>query len=732
MNSGYCAAVHIIIEVNAMINIPIDENTSILQPYYDGGESYKDNFKYSLIKKYKVNPAGSLSQSWCAFEVKVNAESKTVMEYECAGIDISGYNRFRIFGMIPESVRVQLYCNGVLSMDKNGTGEVGFADSDIEICEDNVKTLKYVFTNSGSSDTEITLFYLGMMNDNYTENKKSPYTSEWEGCFVENPNYDLYNEVAIDKGTISKLKEKIKKEPYKSIYEGIRKKADELMTIEPETLISKTVRRFHMAPRTKLMDAEALAICGQLEGNKEMLKMACRYALSLACCDNWCADVMETVQTITWHHRSFDEADAICTVCIIISLAGGLLSWHGLNLLYNAIIIKGLPRIEADLMTMDYIYKCNQGIVFLKGYIFAIAELMQRYPRYRHKFEYAKSILDEMYSNSFEKDGGYKEGAMYWRFIMMRYLNCLYLTAQTENKPLSELVGNKLDKTAEYGLANLDANAHILMFSDSARNVDYGMMIPAILYSITKKQQWASVSAKIKECWSPFDFLESASVDVPSVNSEFLKKFAYFESVGLTVCTRNGIQFGVTGGESNNTHCHADKGSFLINMNGREIIPDVACGYDKPEHSIITKTDSHSLAIPIVKGKLCEQKVGEGYAAPIEISECRDNVFRWKCNLTKIWNIPELMLAQREILSLKSNEFIITDKFEFEEKCSIQFNVNLAENAPAEIIPQNWTPKSKERRILLRDKGYCAYQEMLTSEESKNFELVTLIRIKND
>lgn len=711
-----------------MINIPIDEHSSIIQPYYDGGESYIGHSKYSLIDKYTATPQGSLSQTWVSFSVKIKAGEETTLEYECGGTNISEYSRFRIFGMIPKTVNVRLYCNGELVMDKCGNGTAGYTDSDIKTTQKEMKTLKYVFKNSDENDAEISLFYLGMLKDDFERKRKNPYTSEWEGCFADNPNYGLYNEIAISKSALETLRKKVTYEPYKTIYAGMRKTAEELMKLEPENMISKTVREYHMSPRIRLMDAEVLAVCGQIEENKEMLKMACRYALSLACCENWCADVMETVQTVTWHHRSFDETDAICAVSTVISLAGGVLSWHGLNLLYNAIIMKGLPRIDADFMTMDYIYKCNQGLVFMKGYLFGLAELIQRYPRYKIKFDEAKILLEEMFENSFAEDGGYQEGALYWRFIMMRYLNCVYLISRAENKSVKDLIGDKLDKTAEYGLANLDANAHIILLNDSSRNVDYGMMMPAMLYSITGKNAWAAVANKIKYCWSPFDMLEAVSVEVPEINESFLPEFAYFESAGLTVCTRNNIQFAVTGGPSNDTHAHRDKGSFIINVNGAEAVAEISCGYDNPAHIIVERSESHSLAVPVINGKPCEQCRGAEYEAPIDV-KYSDGVLNWKCNTTQMWNEPKLKCVEREIISNTPNEYIITDRVEFEESGTVQFKINIAENAQVKVTPKNWTPTEEKTKLLMKDENQCVYQKILTSETNKKIELVTVITI---
>lgn len=711
-----------------MIRLPIDESSAIVQPYYDGGDSYPGHSKYSLTKKYKATPENGLFQSWCAFEVTVAAEGETILDYEGADIDISEYNRFRIFGSIPGDIHVKLYCNGELVMDEQGSGSTGYMDTSIRTKQKVIHQLKYIFRNTGKGKLQLTLYYLGVLNDNVKP--KNPYTEEWEGCFCEKPQHGLYNEVAASHETIKALREKVKKAPYRKMYQEMKAKADALMLEEPEKMIAKTIRRHHRAPISKLLGAETLAICGQVEQDERMLKMACRYALSLACCENWCADVMETVQTITWHHRSFDESDATSAVCTVISLAGGLLSWHGLNLLYNAIIMKGLPRMESDFMTMDYIYKCNQGIAFMKGYLFGLSTLMQCYPRYKVRYEEARRLLEEMYANSIEADGGCKEGAKYWLYTITRYLNCQYLIAGCEKKTMREVIGDKLTKTAGYGLANLDQNACLLPFNDSANHFDYGIMVPAVLYAVTGKREWAAVCQRSKTHFEfDFDMLVAASVDVPEDNGDFLTEFACFESVGLTVCTRENVQFAIMGGKSNNTHCHSDKGSFLININGEEAVPDCCRGYDNPEHVMLEYAVSHSLAIPVTDEIPGEQYRGEAFEAPVELSECSDGVFHWKCDLFAIWNVQGLRSAFREVISKDKKEFAFIDTFEFETKKAVQFRVNLVKGAPIRIIPQNWKPEKEEIRVLIEDENQTVLQKIWTSKESSKVELITNLAI---
>ena len=362
-----------------MVCIPIDEYSAIIQPYYDGGDSYKGHNKYSLVEKYKCTPDGSLKQAWNSINVAVNSKSTTVIECNGMNIDISDFDRFRIYGLIPKNIRVKLFCNGELVIDNQGTGKQGFDDGNCKTSQTTVNTLRYEFENSADSDTSLSILYLGVISDK--KRNKNPYTDEWEGYFLDNPNYDLFNENLINKEGLINLREKIKYEPYKTAYEAAKKIAFEAMEVEPESRIHRTMCPYHNG-KAYLKGTKELAIVGQIEQNPEMLKMACRYALSLACCEYWCEDPMEVAPMVTWHHRSFEESYVTRDISVVISLAGGLFTWHALIFLYNMIIVKGLPRIEADFMTMEYIYSCNQGIVFMSGYLQGLITVAKGYSLY--------------------------------------------------------------------------------------------------------------------------------------------------------------------------------------------------------------------------------------------------------------------------------------------------------------------------------------------------------------
>lgn len=706
-----------------MISIPIDEYSSIIQPYYDGGDSYKGHKKYSLIANYNCCPEGTLKQSWDSIVVTVEANSKTVIECEGMNIDISEFDRFRIYGLIPKCIQIKLFCNNELVIDRFATGKQGFDDGTVKTTQNVINSLRYEFYNQGDCDTNLSVSYLGVISDK--KRNKNPYTDEWEGFFSEEPSYTLFNENLIGGEELNKLREKIKYEPYKTAYEETRKIALEAMKVEPESRINKTMCVYHNG-QSYLKGTKELAIVGQIEKNYEMLKMACRYALSLACFEYWCEDPMEVAPMTTWHHRSFEESYITRDISIVISLAGGLFSWHGLNFLYNMIIMKGFPRIEADFMTMEYIYSCNQGIVFMSGYLQGLITVAERFPRYRARIEEAKLLLNEMIQKSFEEDGSYREGAMYWDFIVRMYLTCIHFLSRYEKKSMNEYLDDKLDKISNFGISMIDQNAHILTFSDSHEKRAYSMMVSALFYSLTNNEKWAGIFKK-SQTREFLDVIIASSVDVPESDKNILNEFSYYPDSGIVQIYRDGVLFAGIAGESNDTHSHCDRGSFIIGKDGRILVPDVCDRYDVAEAMSLYMTYAHSLAVPVIDGEFIEQNRGKNVNAPVEVAEFENGVFKWSVNTTSLWLTDNIKLAKRTVLSDKANEFTFIDEFEFKKPASVEFRVNLRDEGSVEIKPENWDSTKTEVIEIYKNDEAINYQKRIRSDEAKNFKLITKI-----
>ncbi|MBQ8588153.1 MAG: heparinase II/III family protein, partial [Clostridia bacterium] len=608
---------------------------------------------------------------------------------------------FRLFGIIPKTVHVRLYCNGELVLDGDGPGRTAYLDSEIKTNHANINSIIYEFETSGVAPVTVSLHYLGMLSDK--TRPESPFTEEWEGFFSDNPDYGIYMDYLISADELQNLRDKIKHEPYKTAYEKARETALEAMKKSPEKAIGRTVYKYHREPLS-IEGAMELAIVGQVEQNKEMLRMACRCALSLASCEYWCADVMETIPMITWHHRAFTESEVAGKVCMVIWLAGGLLSWHGRNYLYNAIIMKALPRMEADFMTMDYIYHCNQGLAFMHGYMQSLITLSAVYPRYSRKIAEAVKLMEEMYTNVFGTDGTFEEGAMYLDFTMRHYLPSIYYLSRFKNQSISEVAGGKLRQISQYALSVLTESGTLLAFGDCGSKVRYKLLMPAMLYRATGDMRWASVFKKSGASKLTEAVIAAAS-DIPDCDTPFVEEFSYFPRTGVAKLLRGGIMLAVNSGPSNDTHCHCDKGSFLVYRDGEPVVPDFYASYQMADSVSMFKTGNHSLAIPVINGQYIEQHRGKEYMSVVEQAAYEKGVFEFVCDNSGMWDSPEVICSKRTIRSDKANEFVITDEFQFISEAEVEFRLNLKDEGQLEVTTVNWEPCSIETGTLCNNNG---------------------------
>ncbi len=710
-----------------MFNLPINEYSSIIQPFFDGGESYVGHHKYSLLSRYTVTPEGAAKQTWEAVAVTIEPKSTVTLETQGLNIDISEYSRFRFFGNANTHVNIKVYCNGELVINENGRQKNDFLDGSMCTTQTVANSLKMVFTNNSDADAGVTMYYIGMLND--TPKRKNPFNAEWEGCFTDEPSMELYDEFLISKEELEAIRKRVKDDDLKDHYAVLKAQAEEYMKMVPEDFIDTHLSE-NFRGKIKFVGGVELAVVGQIEQNPQMIKMACRYALSLASCSTWSETEFETIQGITWHHRSFLESEFCAQVANIISLCGNFLTWHGRNYIYNALIMKGLPRIEADFHTMEYIYHCNQGLVFLHGYMAAVVSLSKQYPRYAKKIEEAQRLMNEFFETSIQADGTTDEGPGYWSYTMIKYLDGARYLARYKGISLKELVGEQIKNTAQYGIMLIDEAANTFSVSDSHRR-PYSKHICLTIYEATGDERWARAAELAPETRTTRNLCDTAHIVPEKKNIRISPDFYCNKAVGYTRSYRDGINIFTVSGPSNNTHAHSDKGTFIIiDENNKDIIPDIMAGYGTAGMMVVGNSSSHSLAVPVYNGKCLNQLRGADYGGEIIKAELKDGVFEWQSDNTNAWDKKYVLLSKRTIISPNAKEYIITDEFELTEEMPISFRINVYNRDDVIVEPQNWKALSNEFNELCDADDGMVYQYQLLSEKSKSHKLITKVTIK--
>lgn len=695
-----------------MNNIRINLAESIFEPFWDTGESYPDNYKYSRLTPYKITTAENASacaaDGWCSVTVTIQksdaCEKIISLERDCT-LEISDYDMITAYMIVPENISLKLeYISDVgqkCAFDEFGNG--GLKKFYGKITGNCITSIKLSFGSSGGNGV-VSMFWLGLAKSDMLDKPEliSSFSDEWEGCFETiDESFEAEPDCGIffDKYELKELRKKIENEPFAAIYSEMKDKAEDFMKSEPE----KEIRTFfplrdsqfgndygNDIDRCELVDGmQTLAFVGITENNANMLRMACRMALCAASSKYWCEHILGEFAGATWHHRSFTEYK-ICFACsMVLDWAGKLLTWHGKNIIYNAMIMKGLPRIEADFKTMDYIYECNQGFMFNKGRTAALIALSRRFPRYKEDIEKSEQMMYCMLEKTVQRDGGTLEGPAYWAAVVNCAFPTIYMLARYKGVPLNEYLPDNLKSIADYGLvvmSDFGDNYRFIPVSDtppgSYSYTDVNAAIVAYCSMLSNDRVWKKIYNSADKPFlieAKFEYLIMAP---PLQNEDKDLSYDGFGTLNYTGLTAlrtttkdaGAVRLLICGGKTCESHMHGDKGSIVLEVNGVPILVDPGtCGYSSSQSFAIQKAEYHNLLVPQNDNGIAYNQPRNVYGGRIKKAEYNNGLLDYSVDLKEAWEDKLFIENIRNIKSSNPHAYVIEDIVEFTKKTKSGF-----------------------------------------------------------
>ena len=578
----------------------------VLEPFYDGGEAYQDYHKYVTLDNYKVEPEGAAYQTWATANFKVMPHDSVTAERECE-IDIGRFDEIYIESKIPGYIELRLLVNGEEIIKETGSGDTREYYGKVK--ERKIKSIRIVFTNNSDSIYDAAVTYIGVKDSRFMsedEIKGDNTIPDWEGCFEENPVIELYSNFFADDGDL--LRAKMNSPYFKADYEATKKSCEGFMNNEPENAI----RRCISGNASGLyIGTSTLAFVGFIEKDLEMLKMAARYALSLASCETWYQEDKELVTGVTWNGRVFHAAFAAYGISIFMEFGASILTWHGRNYLYEALARKGIARLDADFKMMEYIYHMNQGLAFSPGYIYSLLVMSKRFPRYKKRIDEIETDVLDMVRGTINPDGGMVEGLGYWSYTIESFALTAYALAKYRGKSLYEYLNGVLDKTGNFAIIMSGEKNVFRSVGDTGR---YGFLkhISSFMYQATKNPAWKRYYDNTVEKnptgqnmggWylSNLIFGEVLSGETTSEDRKN-ESFVKFPDCGYTYLKRQNTEFFAISGKSF-SHCHPDKGSFTIDLNDEPVLIDRGMvAYNEACADELSASEAHNMALPVIDG----------------------------------------------------------------------------------------------------------------------------------
>jgi len=364
-----------------------------------------------------------------------------------------------------------------------------------------------------------------------------------------------------------------------------------------------------------------VAIDGLLRRDPKMLRLAARYALSIAHCEHWDDSFICRLPGGLFDHRCFVQSLCAFDVALILDLAGEMFTGVGREFLMRRLAQEALGTIAYNVWKYDYIHNCNQLAWFTPGRMMAMLVLERHWPRVRPYTEQAIMELQASLENVILPDGGYPEGPMYFRCVGRDGLLPFYLHARARGQDPAATIPQVVRRCAAFGdvVTSTDEDQDVIPACDALGR--HELVSQAMLATAMPESAWARMLAhRLPPGTLPPYSTEGhvqamADLLLTLVIAGRLEKktlppappLVVMPDLGWAASTRTlndqSVKLFIIGNQAGAGHTHEDKGSFVLEFAGETFAMD--CGtsdYSSPYANLATQCAWHNMLLPVVDG----------------------------------------------------------------------------------------------------------------------------------
>jgi len=346
--------------------------------------------------------------------------------------------------------------------------------------------------------------------------------------------------------------------------------------------------------QARLPGSPDLAIAALVLQDAEALRMAARYALSLALSEHWDTGFMSHLPGSPWEDRAFRRSYTAEDIAMILDLAGAAFTDTGRRYLMRRLAEEGVGPINYVAWRHEYIFHCNQLAYFNTGRMYAYLVLEQEWPRVKPYTDLAYKDAVNNLETVIQPDGGTLEGPSYFDPIARENYKAVKYYARVRKQTLSELVPKVLKMTAQYAAVISSTTT-----DDAIPVCDSGPYFRSdtlsILTQLMPQSHWTSMYNKLllREGKSP---LAETGPPLPAYIA--LPDTGYLAS--HRSCQGQPVKLLIMGHKAGADHTHEDKGSFVLEFSGQTFALDLGiCDYDDPIHAVYKHCQRHNMLVPV-------------------------------------------------------------------------------------------------------------------------------------
>jgi len=347
------------------------------------------------------------------------------------------------------------------------------------------------------------------------------------------------------------------------------------------------------------------AIGGLLLKDKRLLRLAARYAMSLAMCGRWDDGMICYFPGSNFEHRCFVQSLCVHEVSLLLDLAGEMFTDTGRQYLLRRIAEEGIGSINFNTWKHEYIFHCNQLAWFTPGRMLGYAILEKFMPRVRPYMEMAYQDLIENLNHTILPDGGYVEGPSYFRCVARDGGLSLYYYARARGQDLKAVIPDIMKRTTAFveALTSTDASTDVIPICDASALMEQETL--AVMAAILPESHWVTMFHKSLSRTDRMPgtvFAWKLMKAIPEKAPE-TGPFILLPQMGVMASVRRvggqTVKLLIMGNKAGAGHTHEDKGSFVLEFAGETFAMDPGtCDYSSHLADILKNCERHNMLVP--------------------------------------------------------------------------------------------------------------------------------------
>jgi len=451
----------------------------------------------------------------------------------------------------------------------------------------------------------------------------SGYNERWEN-YLQPPEFEpSFNP---SKGLLISAKEleEVRKNFADPALTGsMQEAAEDARKVPPEKLIgqyvnfwnSNSLRRERDHGKVITIHGANAAQAGVLLKDKQLCRLAARFALSIAHCERWDDSFMCFMPGSTWEQRSFVPSICVYECALILDLCGEFFTPLGRQLILRRIAEEGIGEMNFNAWWWEYLFHCNQLAWFAPGKILGYLLLERTMPvrgenlpvptpsRVAPYTDLAVKDLIESLNNCLQPDGGYVEGPTYFTWVARQAFIALHLYARARGQQVADFMPPAMLQTAVMAemLYSTADDLDLLPICDTMFAFPEAL---AHLAAYMPKSHWVTVYRKQmgRAGASPSLLAMALEHRIPA-SGPALQPFLEMPATGMMCSVRQlegeYIKLFLMGNKAGAGHTHEDKGGFILEFAGDSFAMDFGVvDYGNPLVEELKTAQRHNMLTP--------------------------------------------------------------------------------------------------------------------------------------